>query len=51
MREFRSEASEIFTTLRGDYGKISDKMDETLKKLTDALLKLAGTGNNKYNMG
>ena len=43
MRDFRTEASESFTTLRGDYGKISDKMDEmneTLKKLTDAILKL-----------
>lgn len=28
MREFKSEARESFTTLRGDYGKISDKMDD-----------------------
>jgi len=44
MHEFRSESRENFTTLREDYGKISDKMDmmnETLKKLTDALLNLA----------
>ncbi len=45
MHDFKSEARESFTTLRGDYGKISDKMDEmnqTLKKLGDAMLKLAG---------
>ena len=45
MHDFKSEARENFTTLRGDYGKISDKMDEmnqTLKKLGDAMLKLAG---------
>ena len=45
MHDFKSEARESFTTLRGDYGKISDKMDEmnqTLKKLGDAVLKLAG---------
>jgi len=33
-----------FTTLRDDYGRISDKMDsidKTLQKLTKAILKLA----------
>ncbi len=39
-----SKMDQNFTTLRQDYGKLSDKMDDinkTLKKLTDAILKLA----------
>mgnify|MGYP000303561949 CR=1 FL=1 len=39
-----SKMDQNFTTLRGDYGKISDKidsMDKTLKELTNAILKLA----------
>jgi len=39
-----SKMDQNFTTLRGDYGKISEKidsMDKTLKELTSAILKLA----------
>lgn len=42
--QMREDMNQNFSTLRQDYGKISDKidsMDQTLKELTKAILKLA----------